>query len=113
MTPVYHEKKDITVEVVVDWLGGWAQKVTRFIAPMVTAAVVGTILWQAPEALSSQVGPFEGAVFPWGGEVERFYLSLPLFASCVLIMLESGLDILKAIAGVPEPQKSHLLDAEG
>ena len=86
-------------------------KATRYAVPILIIIVMGAILREMPIILSSQVGVIDGVVTPWG-ELERYTLSVPLAVSCLLILLNSVLDVLKAVAGLPEPTPSHLTDPD-
>jgi TRAP-type C4-dicarboxylate transport system permease small subunit len=109
---VYRLKKDIAVDFVVMRVGQWAMTLTRYFVAGIIIAVMGTILWQMPTLIAAQAGPVEGALLPGDTEIERYYLSLPFAISCVLILLESVLEILKAVIGIPEPVPTHLTDPE-
>ena len=108
---VYRRGKDIAVDFVVLRLGDGAMVATRYFVAGMTMAVVGTIIWQMPVILESQVGVIDGVVTPWG-EIERYSLSIPLGVSCVLIFLNAALDVLKAIAGLPELLPTHRTDPD-
>jgi hypothetical protein len=64
-----------------------------------------------PVILESQVGVIDGVMTPWGEELERYTLSIPLAASCLLIFVNALLDAAKAWLGWPEPA-SHVLADE-
>lgn len=109
---IYRLRKDIAVDFVMRRLGNWAMVGSRFFVALVVIGVVGVILWQAPLILRQQVGGIDGVILPGGAELERYTLSVPLFASCALILLNALLDLLKAILGVPEPEPDHLVGDE-
>ena len=104
---VYRRAKDIVVDFVVLRRGEKGVFASRIFAPAVILVVIGAVLWQAPLVLETQVGVVDGVYTPWGGELERYTLSVPLFVSCGLIMINAVLDIIKALAGVPEHARSH------
>lgn len=108
---VYRLGKDIAVDFLVLRLGGWAMTSTRYAVPVLILVVTGAVLAQMPVILESQVGVIDGAVTPWG-EIERYTLSIPLGVSCILIFLNAILDIMKALAGLPEPVPSHLSEPD-
>jgi hypothetical protein len=87
--------------------------VTRYFVAAVTIIVTGLMLIEAPGVLASQIGDIEGVITPWGTELERYTLSVPLFVSTFLVFLNACLDVVKAIGGVPEELQSHSLDPEG
>lgn len=108
---VYRRGKDIAVDFIILRLGDKAMVATRYFVAGVTITVVGAILWQMPIILESQVGVIDGVVTPWG-EMERYSLSIPLGISCLLILLNSVTDALKAVVGAPEVVPSHRLDPD-
>jgi len=110
---VYRYKKDIAVDFMVLKIGPGAMHWTRYFVAVVIIIVSGSLLWQMPTIIESQVGPIDSAVLPWDSELERYFLSWPLVFSTALVMLESVLDILKAWVGIPETRPSHVTDPEG
>ena len=108
---VYRLGKDIAVDFLVMRIGPFAQKVTRYAVPILIIIVMAAILREMPTIFDSQVGVIDGVVTPWG-ELERYTLSVPLAVSCLLIFLNAILDIMKAVAGLPEPVPSHLTDPD-
>lgn len=104
---VYRRSKDIAVDFVIMRLGPTMMFASRLFVAAVILVVIGVILWQAPLILETQVGVIDGVLTPWGTELERYTLSVPLFVSCALIMLNAFLDILKALSGIPEAPRSH------
>lgn len=108
---VYWRHKDIAVDFLVARAGPAAMRVSRWFVCLVIATVTGTILWQMPVVLESQVGVIDGVITPWG-ELERYTLSIPLGLSLALILLGTLVDMAKAAAGVPEPVASHATDPD-
>ena len=108
---VYRLGKDIAVDFLVLRLGQAAMTATRYMVAGLIITVMGVMLWQMPTIFESQVGVIDGVVTPWG-ELERYTLSIPLAVSCALIFVNATLDILKALAGVPEPKPSHATDPD-
>ena len=109
---VYRKKKDIAVDFLVLKIGPGAMSATRYLSAFLIMAVTGTILWQMPTILESQVGEVDGAILPWGIELERYALSIPLGVSCLLIFLNAVQDLLSAAAGLPEPVPEHRTDPD-
>lgn len=91
---IYRRRRDIAVEFLVDRLPPRLQRITRFIAKLVTLGVTGVLIWQAPDVLALQVGPISELV-----DIERYLLSIPLFVSSFLIFTDTLVDILR---GSPE-----------
>ncbi len=108
---VYRLGKDIAVDFLVIKMGAQAVLVTRYAVPVLILLVMGVVLLEMPKILESQVGVIDGVVTPWG-EIERYTLSIPLAVSCGLIFLNAILDILKALAGLPEQIPSHVTDPD-
>ena len=105
---VYRMGKDIAVDFVMRRLGDSAMRASRYIVALIVLLVMGVILVQMPTILSSQVGVIDGVLTPWGTELERYTLSVPLGVSCLLIFFHALLDLAKAWCGWPEP---HALPA--
>ena len=82
---VYRLGKDIVVDFLVFQIGQTAVLITRYVVPILIMIIMGFILKEMPIILSSQVGVIDGVVTPWGGELERYTLSIPLGISCFLI----------------------------
>ena len=88
---VYRQKKDIVVDFLIINLGSKAILATRYIVPILIMIIMGFILKEMPVIISSQVGVIDGVLTPWGGELERYTLSIPLGISCLLIFINSFL----------------------
>lgn len=95
---IYRRSKDITVDYFVKLAGNWAMLATRLMANVIIIGLMVLILWQAPLVIENQVGEIELT------GIERWSLSLPLFASSILLVLHSLMDIVLALQGVPEPR---------
>jgi TRAP-type C4-dicarboxylate transport system permease small subunit len=93
---IYRRNKDITVDYFVNLAGPGARFATRLLADVIVVALMLLILWQAPTVLAAQVGEIELT------GLQRWSLSLPLFASAGLLVLHHGLDLVRAFAGAPE-----------
>ncbi len=108
---VYRKGKDIAVDFVMRRLGPGAMRASRWFVIATVLLVIGIILVEMPVILESQVGVIDGVITPWGTELERYTLSIPLAASCLLIFLHALLDAAKAWLGWPEPT-SHVIADE-
>ena len=104
---VYRQKKDIVVDFLIINLGSKAILATRYIVPILIMIIMGFILKEMPVIISSQVGVIDGVLTPWGGELERYTLSIPLGISCLLIFINSFLELLKTYLGFPEDLPSY------
>ncbi len=93
---VYRRSKDITVDFVIERLGGTARHASRLFVNAAVLALMAVLLWEAPDLLARQVGVIEMV------GLQRYWLSVPLFTSCVLIGLHFILDTAAALRGRPE-----------
>lgn len=107
---VYRRGKDIAVDFVMRRLGPSAMRVSRWFVIVTVLIVIGIILKEMPLILESQVGVIDGVMTPWGEELQRYTLSIPLAASCLLIFLNALLDAAKAWLGWPEPAGHVIAD---
>lgn len=103
---VYRHGKDIAVDFVMRRMGEGAMHFSRIFVALVVIAVIGIILLQMPTIIESQVGVIDGVVTPWGTELERYTLSIPLGISCFLIFVNGIIDLAKALLRWPE---EHLM----
>ena len=108
---VYRKGKDIAVDFVMRRLGHRAMQASRWFVIATVLLVIGIILKEMPVILESQVGVIDGVITPWGEELQRYTLSVPLAASCLLIFLHALLDAAKAWLGWSEPA-SHVIADE-
>lgn len=109
---VYRRGKDIAVDFVVRKMGDRAMRVSRIFVALVMLGVVGVMLAQMPTIFESQVGIIDGVITPWGTELERYSLSIPLAVSCILIFINTLLELGKIWLGRPEPVMAHVIADE-
>lgn len=107
---VYRKGKDISVDFVMRRLGPGAMHASRIFVAIVVLVVIGIILLQMPTILESQVGTIDGVITPWGTELERYSLSIPLGISCLLIFVNGLVDLAKALLRWPEPHLMVIAD---
>jgi TRAP-type C4-dicarboxylate transport system permease small subunit len=93
---VYRRGKDITVDFLIDRLGARARFASRLLVDALVITLMLVMLVQAPHIVRSQVGTIEMV------GLERYSMSIPLFATAVLITLDFLLDMIKALMGLPE-----------
>jgi TRAP-type C4-dicarboxylate transport system permease small subunit len=93
---VYRRGKDITVDFLIDRLGARARFASRLLVDALVITLMLVMLFQAPHIVRSQVGTIEMV------GLERYSMSIPLFATAVLITLDFLLDMIKALMGRPE-----------
>jgi len=91
---VYNFKKDIVIDIITKKLGPLTAKVASIISPLSILLVTGTIVLEIPKVIGAQDGIIDGALLPTGGELDRWLLSVPLAASCLLILIQSVFDLL-------------------
>ena len=100
----------LVVDFLVVNLGPKAVLATRYMVPLLIMIIMGFILKEMPVIISSQVGVIDGVITPWGGELERYTLSIPLGISCLLIFFNSLVELMKTYLGYPEELSSHSQD---
>ncbi len=93
---VYRRGKDITVDVLVKRLGARLQTAVRVLVDLLVVALMALVLSQAPSLLPRQVGELDLV------GIQRYWLAVPFYVSCALILLQFLLDLLNALAG-PRP----------
>ncbi len=101
---LYRQRRDITVDFLIDRVGPGARRVSRLGVNLIVLMMMGVMLWHAPQIFEQQVGGIEMV------GLERYTLSVPLFVSCALIFVEFCLDTVKALQGVPEPHRRPVGD---
>jgi TRAP-type C4-dicarboxylate transport system permease small subunit len=96
---IYRQAKDITVDFFVDLAGDKVRHATRILSDVIIVGLMLLLIVEAPRTLASQVGDME--LIP----LERYWMSVPLFASAFLVGLHFLADLLKALQGEAEPRK--------
>ena len=109
---VYRRRKDIAVDFVMNKLGIGAVVASRYFVNLLILIVTGVMLLQMPTIIESQVGVIDGVITPWG-ELERYTLSVPLAISCALIFLDTVVDTVQGLLGMPEPGRTLKLPESG
>jgi len=84
---VYRKGKDITVEFVMNQVGPRWQYGVALLVNVMILLLMAVFILEAPALLQRQVGEIELV------GLERFWLSVPLFASCLLIGVHFLLDL--------------------
>lgn len=84
---VYRRGADVAVELIVDFFNPLFQRLANLFVSALTIFLFGTILVQAPKLIALQAGLLETIDLP------RYVVALPLFFSCVLVILST---LLKA-----------------
>lgn len=90
---IYRRARDITVDFVVARLGRRLRKAVQLVVSLVTVFVMVVILAEMDRIFASQVGEIEIV------GLERYTLSIPLFASCALILINTIVDTIWSIVG--------------
>ncbi len=100
---IYHNKRDIVVYYFVNKMPERVQHALHYLVYAVVLGVTGTIISQLPVILETQVGQISDLV-----EYDRYWLSVPLFASCILIFIDTCNQLLGQLCGrmPPTPPKN-------
>ena len=83
---LYRLGRDIRVDLIVRLLGG-AGRFWTIVVNIVVAALMASLVWQWPTSIASQAG-----TVPMVG-LTRYQLTIPLFLSAALIMLNALVEI--------------------
>ncbi|WP_366655931.1 TRAP transporter small permease [Fodinicurvata sp. EGI_FJ10296] len=94
---VYRRNKDITVEFLMAMAGPRIQMIGRLVVNLAIVVLLAIILIEAPALLERQVGTIQMV------GIERYWLSVPLFVSCALIIVHFIVDSVDVVAGRPPP----------
>ncbi len=94
--------RDIRIDFVAKRMGARGMVITRVIGQIVMLFVLHWLLRELPDIVLKQAGKVDGALLPWGDELHRRYLSLPLLLSCIGVGIAVVLDICKLLVGLPE-----------
>ncbi len=98
---IYRRGKDITVDFAVNFMGARLQQAVRVFVDLVVIALLALILAQIPTLLPRQVGHLDLV------GIQRYWLAIPFYVSCALILLEFLLDLLRAVGLAPnEPERA-------
>ncbi|WP_227267995.1 TRAP transporter small permease [Roseobacter weihaiensis] len=100
--------RDIRIDFVARLFGDMGMLVTRIVGQVVVLFVLYWLLLELPAIVARQSGSIDGALLPWGGEVKRRLLSLPLLLSCLCITAALLVDIAKMLLGLPERGSDRL-----
>jgi len=107
---VYRRRSDITVDFFFDRLGKGGQMAVRQFVNILIVLLMAVMVWHGPEIIERQAGIIEQVYF-FGVQVERFTMAVPLFITCVLILLNYLVDLIYALRGEPMPsQKPRILE---
>lgn len=103
---IYRRNVDITVEILVLRFPRFVQFLFRLFVDLLALGVMGVILVESPRIFTSQVG-----VMDFVG-LQRYVLSIPLVASCVLIALQFLCDLIEALA-TGQPARPRFFEEAG
>ena len=98
---VYRRGTDITVDFFYDRAGPIGRTAIRVFADLVVIGVLAAILVVAPKVLVAQKGDIELTF------LSRWMLSVPLYVSSALIVIDVGLDLARAALGLPSRPHGH------
>ena len=102
---LYRQGGDITVDFFVDRFGERGRNFSRHFVNLTTFLLMAVMIWHGPQTLMQQIGDEIEIV-----ELDRWVQTLPLFLSCILVLVNACLDTAKAFAGIPEPVFTHSID---
>lgn len=89
---IYRRGQDITIDILVRQFGPGTQAVLRIMVDLIVIGLFALILYQAWTLVPRQVGRIDLV------GIQRYWLSIPFFVSCVLIIAQFVLDILRALS---------------
>jgi TRAP-type C4-dicarboxylate transport system permease small subunit len=96
---IYRRGKDISVDVLVKLLPAGVQRAVRVVVALVVVGLMALILSQVPTLLPKQVGHLDLV------GIQRYWLAVPFYVACALILLEFVLDLLRALKLAPEREE--------
>jgi TRAP-type C4-dicarboxylate transport system permease small subunit len=88
---IYRRKRDIAITFAIERLGPRGQFAAWVTCKAATIFVLAVLLIEAPGILALQVGDASEFV-----EMERFWLSVPFFISCILISIDVIIELAHA-----------------
>ncbi|TVQ39508.1 MAG: TRAP transporter small permease subunit [Geminicoccaceae bacterium] len=94
---IYRRGKDITVDFVVNRLPDVLQRVVAVLVNLMVIALLVMILLQMPTLLPRQVGRMDLV------GLQRYWLAIPFYVSCLLILLQFVLDLARTVTRRPTP----------
>lgn len=97
---VYRRNKDITVDFLLNAMPAPVRRFGRMLVDVAVIALLLVILREAPALIQRQVGNIEMV------GLQRYWLSIPFFASCALIVLHFCSDLVHALKG-DAPAERH------
>jgi TRAP-type C4-dicarboxylate transport system permease small subunit len=96
---LYRRGRDVVVDYCIRGLGPGGRRAIRLFVSGVGLATMGVLLWIAPYRLATQAGIIELVGLP------RFTLSVPFFASCLLIFLNCLVEAIGVASGDGTPPR--------
>jgi TRAP-type C4-dicarboxylate transport system permease small subunit len=94
---IYRRNRDIKVDILYRTFPPRVQNAVTVLTNLVIMGLMGVILWQAPNLLPRQVGNMDYV------GLQRYWLAVPFYASCALILLDFLRDTLeRLIYGPPD-----------
>lgn len=100
----YRRNRDIKVDIVYRTMPLRVQNAVTVVTNLVIIGLMGVILWQASNLLPRQVGNMDYV------GLQRYWLSVPFYASCALILLEFLRDTLVRLRDGP-PDEGNAVSA--
>lgn len=96
---IYRENRDIRVDFIINRLGAVGQTGGRLLVDILVIGLMILIVLEFPRIVSSQTGEIQ--LLP----IQRYWLSVPLFLSCVLVAVHFLLDLARLALGMEPPQR--------
>ena len=87
---IYRRGQDVTIDVLTRRLPGTLRAAAEILVMALVIGLMGLILWQATVLLPRQVGRIDMV------GIQRYWLSIPLFVSCSLILIDFLLRLVRA-----------------
>lgn len=88
---IYRRGQDITIDILTRRLAPRAQAATEIFVALAVLLLMGLLLAQVPVLVPKQVGRIDLV------GIQRYWLSIPLFVSCMLIALDFALRLRLAL----------------
>lgn len=104
---IYRQNSDISVDILYRAMPVRVQNTVSIVTNLIIMALMAVILWQVPQLLPRQVGNMDYV------GLQRYWLAIPFYASCGLILLEFLADTLERIqTGTSRRDSRHTTAAE-
>ncbi len=96
---IYRRGQDVAIDVLTRRLPDKARAVAEIVVMFLVICLMTVILWQAFVLLPRQVGRIDMV------GIQRYWLSVPLFVSCALILIDFILRVVRAVQTFGQPAR--------